>query len=225
MGFRTWGTIEAEQSAQKASEEKRLGQAASTQSLWGTLGSTLGTWALPILMGATGPLGIAAASALGSGLGGALGRGGAAAGGARLEGGEYLGSEAKELRSKIGGDLLTGAITGGVTAGMGEMLEGAKAAKTAYEGALEAAGGATKIGQEGVDKLREAYKYNPLKAGKVGIHKDIVIPGKTITKPATEAGGVPTTSTAPDITIEGRTEGVLDPNRIAAEDWLIDLFK
>ena len=225
MGFRTWGTIEAEQSAKKAGEEKKLGQAASTQSLWGTLGSTLGTWALPILMGATGPLGIAAASALGSGLGGALGRGGAAAGGARLEGGEYLGSEARELRSKIGGDLLTGAITGGVTAGMGEMLQGAKAAKTAYEGALEAAGGAAKIGPEGVDKLREAYKYNPLKAGKVGIHGDIVIPERTKQLPSTTAGGTPTTATTPAQTIEARTEGVLDPNRLATEDWLINLFK
>ena len=212
MGFRTWGTIEAEQSAQKAGEEKKLGQAASTQSLWGTLGSTLGTWALPILMGATGPLGIAAASALGSGLGGALGRGGAAAGGARLEGGEYLRSEAKDLRSKIGGDLLTGAVTGGVTAGMGEMLSGAKAAKTAYEGALEAAGGAKELGETGVKELQKAYKYKALKPGQVGVHKAI------------EKGGVTTSGALATGTIAEATEGVLDPNRLAAEDWLIDLF-
>ena len=132
-----------------AQEEAQLGKAAKTQGLWSNIGSTVGSFALPILLASTGPIGMAAAAGMGAMGGSILGRTGARLGGASLKGGVHTGKEARKLKQQMFADQLTGAATAAVTGGMQGMSEGMKAAKVAQDAAVDEA--TKKMVAEGTD--------------------------------------------------------------------------
>jgi hypothetical protein len=115
-------------------ERKKLEKQATKRGMYGSIGSTLGTLAAGVILGpAAGVFATGIGTAFGSLLGGAAGSKFAGP----IEGGQFFQGEREKIRGQtdpFGEERLTGALSAGVTAGMGQALkisEVASAAKAA----------------------------------------------------------------------------------------------
>tara|TARA_Y100000593_G_scaffold23245_1_gene46143 strand:- start:19208 stop:19873 length:666 start_codon:yes stop_codon:yes gene_type:complete len=217
-GFRTQRTIARGRELEKQKEIGAIEKAGSKQSLWSTVGGSLGSLALLALMGTTGPLGVGLVSGLGSLGGSLLGQAGAKATGGDIKGGRWTAGEARDVRNKMITDAVSSAIIGGVTAGTGEALKGAKIAKEAGDTAVDTIKATDKFqNMSEADKLkklaevRQQYKYNPLKPGQTGVRYD-------------EAGNVIGKIEVGDVVDEGRLYQKDPADRLTPSD-LVDMFK
>ena len=120
-------------------EESSLQKKATKKDLWGSIGRTLGGLVVPLAItgGAVNPLTLGLLTGGASFLGGAIGAGAAEKIGkdkGKLTGGKFFKSDREELQKELGvfgSANITGSLTSGITAGVGQKFSLMKAGKQA----------------------------------------------------------------------------------------------
>ena len=187
MAGTSWGAASRLLAKDVGDEQKELEEAAKKKGLWGTIGSTLGGLGGLALINAWNPVGWLAA-----GVAGASSLAGGALGGSLVdkdtkrvlkgEGTKFLGDERKELTNTLQSELLKGAVTSAMTAGVGQYGAAAAGKKAASTALTEAGKEVTKetIAQEMAKQGTKQFGLKDIFKGK----KDVAASGLGVSSPS-----------------------------------------